>query len=244
MGFGAYMADDGWITEARIRGRVRALPQRLPRRYLRTALAARGFFDGYGEAAPEHFHFLGLGAPVMLPIASLAAQSASRVTFDATSPIKDAAEGTLYVERPAPLKLRIWKIAQRMLREGEGTWNCPCSFCKSFTARHPFELSRAGVNPGTPLTALDLRKNSPLAAAMPLFALGGDMGRAAEHARVGHNHWVLGTVTRSLTRNRNNLAVAVEGRVNRYERHAGTAQYAQAVGLALQVATADGPFWS
>ncbi len=60
MGFGAYMADGHYSDRVIIDGRLVKLADLMPNRYLRTALAARGFWDGYRKKAgrpPEAFHF-------------------------------------------------------------------------------------------------------------------------------------------------------------------------------------------
>ncbi len=109
MGFGAYMADDHFSDHVVVGRRRLDLPGRLPMRYLRTALVARGFWGGYRAVTgrpPLAFHFLGLGAPIVLGLVALCAYGTPLLTFDATSPVKDAAEGTLYVSKPAPLKIR------------------------------------------------------------------------------------------------------------------------------------------
>jgi hypothetical protein len=46
MGLGAFMADDSLSDTVVLRGRAHRLRRRLPMRYLRTALVARGFWDG------------------------------------------------------------------------------------------------------------------------------------------------------------------------------------------------------
>ena len=94
MGFGAFMADNSFTDRIVLNRRTHLLSRALPMRYLRTALVARGFWDGWRDAtgqAPRQFHFLGLGAPIMIPLVALAAQRGTQVlTFDATSPIRDA----------------------------------------------------------------------------------------------------------------------------------------------------------
>ena len=126
MGFGAYMADDHYTDHVIIKERLVELTDLMPNRYLRTALAARGFWDGYRKKAgrpPEAFHFLGLGAPIMIGLVALSSWGSTELTFDATSPIKDAVEGTLYVSKPAYLKIRTQKSALRLAsgRETRGT---------------------------------------------------------------------------------------------------------------------------
>jgi hypothetical protein len=251
VGFGAFMADDGWTSTAKVHGRVRKLGRLLPSRYLRTALVARGFFDGWattGQSPPDRFHFLGLGAPIMLPLAALAASACREVSFDATSPIRDATEATLYVSRPASLKVRTWKVADAMSQPKGTRWSCPCSFCRTFTSQHPFDLAalrqlRAAGGPG--LSAADLRTGGRLADIAPLFRIGGGaLGRSAEAARIGHNHWVLGTMARRLTTASHDLEPWVARHVADYRANAGADHFAEAVRLAFEITRPAGDFWS
>ena len=76
LGFGAFMNDDTTTRQIKIRGRTRRVDPAMPTRYLGTALVARGFWDGWHAErndAPERFHFLGLGAPIMIAITTCAA---------------------------------------------------------------------------------------------------------------------------------------------------------------------------
>lgn len=248
IGFGAFMADDQWGSTAKVRGRIRRLPRSLPMRYVRTALVAKGFFDGWATVGgfPDHFHFLGLGAPIMLPVAVLPARRVPLITFDATSPIKDAISGSLYVSLPAPLTVRTWKVADRLATR-EQRWTCPCGFCRSLLADHPFDLEAASAvrNASTaPFTSVDLRAGSPLADALPLFRIATDgIGKLAERARIGHNHWVLSNLARNLTSHSSNLTEFIEERVHRYEQNAGAAHYAEAVRLAFEIVRPESEFW-
>lgn len=248
IGFGAFMADNQWGSTVKIRGRIRRLPRSLPLRYVRTALVSKGFFDGWAAAGqqPEHFHFLGLGAPIMLPIAVLPARNVPLITFDATSPIKDAISGSMYVSVPAPLTVRTWKVAERLATR-EQRWTCPCGFCQSFVAAHPFDLDAAlalrRASPA-PFVSADLRARMPLGDAVPLFRIATDaLGKQAERARIGHNHWVLSNLSRNITANAGDLTAFVEERVTRYEQNAGTAYYAEAVRLAFEVVRPGSEFW-
>ena len=251
IGFGAFMADDRWAATAKVAGRSRSLGRSLPFRYPRTALVSRGFFDGWNQTglpAPERFHFLGLGAPIMLPIAALPAMACAAVSFDATSPIKDAVEGTLSVTRPAALKVRTWKVAEAIARGDRTGWSCPCRFCKTFTAAHPFHLDAirsARSASARPFVSADLRPGASLGSAAPLFRIGTDvLAREAEQARIGHNHWVLGTLTRRLTKRAHDLESIVEISVRQYEANAGAPHYAAAVRLAYEISRPNGHPWS
>jgi hypothetical protein len=250
MGFGAFMADDSWTDQLTIHGRTRPVGRRLPTRYLRTALVARGFFDGYTatRAGLRHFHFLGLGAPIMVPIVALAANGTIRLTFDATSPIKDAVTGSLYTTKPAPLTVRSWNIAHRLATGELARWSCPCRFCTDFLAAPPVDRPPRRPPPGSGtagrLTAADLKAGTPAGEALPLFRIGRDpLGLAAENIRIGHNHWALGTLTRAV-QDAPDLHAFVTSRVEQYAQHAGAAHFAHAVQSALQIAAPTSDFWS
>jgi hypothetical protein len=249
MGFGAFMADDQWVSSVVVRGHARRLPRSLPMRYIRTALVSRGFFDGWASVrgAPTRFHFLGLGAPIMLPLAALSARDCPQLTFDATSPIKDAVGGSLYVSRPAPLTVRTWKVADRLASSTSDRWTCPCGFCRSFVKAHPFDLEAARtlrLSRAAPYTSDDLRADQPLGKAMPLFRIAVDpLGRKAEQSRIGHNHWALGTLANKLTESAANLESYVEKHVTSYEQNAGATYFADAVRLAFEIVRARGTFW-
>jgi hypothetical protein len=201
MGFGAYMADANYTDHAYLGRRRIDFTARLPNRYTRTVLAARGFFHGYTTAAghpPQAFHFLGLGAPIMLPLVALAAAGPTHLTFDATSPIKDALrDGVLYVTTPAYLKIRIRRSAAWLAADPTRRWDCPCPFCTAFTTRFPFDYPAGNAwrttHPNRDPTAADLREGGELYNAYPLFSEPptGPRRGAVDHARIGHNHWAL-----------------------------------------------------
>lgn len=246
IGFGAYMADDSYASDFKAHGRRIPLPRLAPRRYLRTALVARGFWDGWKTqdgGAPLTFHFLGLGAPIMLGIVALAAHETSLLTFDATSPIRDAVEGTLYQEDPAPLKVRTRRIAQRLVDDPHYRWRCDCAFCAAFLREHPFDRDAASAwrstAPDRAITAEDLRGDAPLALALPLLAepRGGAARRAVDAARSGHNHAVLDHLARAVSRRprRDRLAAYVDARISAYERAANAETYASAVRTAFTI---------
>lgn len=208
MGFGAYTADDNYCDVVCIQNKVRVLPCSMPNRYIRTALVARGFWDGYrsiGGQSPEAFHFLGLGMPVMMAIAALAARDTKWVTFDATSPIRDAVEGTLYVSKPAYLKIRIRNAALRLANDASARWDCGCPFCAQFMKRYPFDYChgfKQWRNSGkVKVDNQDLNPGGLLYQSYPLFSEP-DRGRFrtdVNFARMGHNHWVLAGMTKGLT---------------------------------------------
>jgi hypothetical protein len=248
MGFGAFMADDHYTDHVVMGRRLLAAPVRMANRYLRTALVARGFWDGYREAAgnaPRAFHFLGLGAPVMLPLVAMCAAGTPLVTFDATSPLRDAAEGTLYLLSPT-LKVRTRRLALHLASGTLRAWDCTCPFCARFIRHHPFDYRRGRrwqrEHPGEEPSAASLRPGGALFKAFPLLAepASGELRRAVTSARSGHNHWVLLQITRSLDRHsasRGRLASYLNRVVTSYEQHTNAPQHAAAVRFAVNLAT-------
>ena len=252
LGFGAFMNDDTTTRQIKIRGRTRRVDPAMPTRYLGTAVVARGFWDGWRierNDAPQRFHFLGLGAPIMIAITSCAAAATPALTFDATSPIKDAAQGTIYISKPAYLKIRTWKAAKRLAANNGQTWNCPCPFCKAFTRQHPFDY-REGLRwyqdgRRTSVTPSALRSGGGLYNAYPLLAQpsASPLGREIDFARVGHNHWALKQATDELTQahGTGELEDHVDAVVAAYEHATPLHNYAAAVRLAFNIARATWP---
>ncbi|MBD8868178.1 hypothetical protein [Nocardioides donggukensis] len=200
-GFGAYMADGNYTDHVRVAGRRIDFGGRLPNRYTRTVLAARGLHHGYRAATGRPMaglHHLGLGAPIMLPLVALAADPTTELTFDATSPIKDALrDGVLYVTTPSYLKIRLRRSAAWLGADPTRRWDCPCPFCRAFVLRFPFDYAAGHAfhlaHPDHEPDAADLRPGGGLFEAYPLFSEppGGERRDAVDHARVGHNHWAL-----------------------------------------------------
>ena len=250
MGFGAFMADNSFTDQIVIRGRVHVLPRPLPMRYLRTALAARGFWDGWREAGrrgPRRFHFLGLGAPIMMPIVAVAARGTLRLTFDATSPIRDAVEGTLYSSLGAYLKIRTRRLAERLASGQIRSWGCPCGFCRAFVHAHPFDYVRGRLwgkqrAASAAVSANDLRPTGALFHAYPLMSeppRGGALRKAVSYARSGHNHWVITQVLsdiRKHARRLDSLERHTERIVSLYQESTSSSYFGQAVALSLDIA--------
>lgn len=255
MGFGAYMADDDYIDHYVLGRRHIPLPVLMPHRYLRTCLAALGFWDGYRQEAgspPDAFHFLGLGAPIMIGLVALVAWDTPLLTFDATSPIRDAVEGTLYTSKPSYLKVRTRRFAYRLASSSGREWMCPCPFCQAFTAVHPFDYA-AGTNwfqSTMPIrvTRNDLSPGGGLYDAYPLLSepRRGSLRTEVNFARMGHNHWVLQDIVASLqasSDSRANLVAYLEDIVSRYEETTNSNRFAAAVRFAFKIAVqgiADG----
>lgn len=253
MGFGAFMADDSLSDTIVIRGRTRRLDRRLPMRYLRTALVARGFWDGWRDAtggAPRHFHFLGLGAPIMMAVVTVAAAGTPLVTFDATSPIRDAVEGTVYSSLGAYLKIRTRRLAGRLASGVLKEWSCPCAFCRSFVGDHPFDYAMGRVwaaqhGSGVTAKARDLQPDGGLFAAYPLLSepRGGALRAQVSFARSGHNHWVLDQIVGDLRRHGRtptSLEKHVRTIVEAYQTSTNAKYLGAAVSLAFEIAAGRG----
>ncbi len=202
MGFGAYTADSNYGDHILINKKLVDFGDALPSRYTRTIAVVKGFWTGYQEVLgkpPLRFHFLGLGAPILLPLVTLSAQATSNLTFDATSPIKDATTGgTLYVNKPALLKVRIRKVALKLASSIGRKWDCPCPFCKKFTQKYPFHYGMGQQwyiqnNPAS-VEANDLRPGGGLYNAYPLLSepkSGTELRSEVNFCRIGHNHWII-----------------------------------------------------
>ena len=248
MGFGAYSADGNFCDTVVIKDRRVALPEPLPARYLRIVLVARGFWEGYRAVAgksPQAFHFLGLGTPLFMALCALAAQTTWEVTFDATSPMKDAAEGTLYVSKPAFLKIKTTAAAKRLVTDSTARWDCPCPFCRNFVKQYPFDY-QAGVGGWkekgrNSVVSDDLKPNGVLFKALPLFSEpnAGPLRKAVSFARMGHNHWVIGEMTDQLTDAAKKGAVDafVKKVITGYSDRAKSQIYSRAARCALELAT-------
>ena len=245
IGFGAFMADDAYTSRYKQRGHWVNLPHPMPQRYLRTALVARGFFEGAragGDSTLQAFHFLGLGAPIMLGLAALAAHPTAQLSFDATSPIRDATQGTMYFLEPAPLSIRTRRMAANLLDRAGYRWPCRCPFCSAYLTAHPFDLPSARrwrlENPARPVTATDLRAAAPLGRALPLLAepAGGAARREIDLARIGHNHWSLQRLIAAINRHaatREALLEWVASQVDAYAHTTNSPSFARAIRQAL-----------
>ncbi len=247
MGFGAYMADANFADHMTIGRRRIDFETRLPFRYIRTIAVAHGFWAGYREVrdtAPTRFHFLGLGAPVMIPPVVLATQDTNELSFDATSPIKDATQGgTLYVDKPALLKIRTRKVAHRLAREKTHRWKCPCPFCRALVKDHPFDYEaghRWFAQTRRPeVGARDLRPGGELFSAYPLLSepASGPLRALVNYTRIGHNHWILERTLVSLERasRRDGLETRAKNMIHSYQRNTSP-PFARALQTALDLA--------
>jgi hypothetical protein len=197
-----FALNDRDFTDYRIEeGRIVSLGISLPRPYVRVLEIAAGLHLGFVEATGRRprFHALGAGTPIMLPLLAVLGDQGTYTATDSTAPIKAAilsAVISLYVDRPAPLKLKAYVIIERWLNGGF-PWNCPCPYCQSFLKEYPFKIEKAKawwISEGKrPLTPTDLWAPSPLAEYMPLLAMpkNPSLRKRAGLSRVGHNHWIL-----------------------------------------------------
>jgi hypothetical protein len=250
-GFGAYMADNNYSDVLEM-GRHRiALPASMPNRYVRTVAVARGFWDGYRATAgrpPEAFHFLGLGAPIMVALAALCAWGTPELTFDAMSPIKDAVEGTLYTTKPAYLKLRCRSVAYRLATEAGSTWTCPCPVCHAFMRRHPFRYPAGRTwhtrTKSKEVATADLKQGGALYDAYPLLSepTAGPLRKEVSEARMGHNHWVLAEIMGALrrhSRTAQQLRTFVRDVTVDYGKATNSARFREAINFAFRLANDD-----
>jgi hypothetical protein len=185
----------------------------------------------------------------MLPLVTLAAWDTPDLTFDATSPIKDALQGgTLYTSKPALLKVRTQKVAYRLASDPTADWNCPCPFCRTFVAAHPFQrdvafkwLKETNVRE---VTAQDLKPVGGLFSAFPLFSEpgSGPLRKAVDQARIGHNHWVVDEIMNEikLSSTREDFMTAVETIISNYENNTKGDQYARAIRFAYNLLISPG----
>jgi hypothetical protein len=172
----------------------------IPRPYMRTLEIIAGLHVGYATATGRRpaFHGLGVGTPILLPLVSLLGNSSTYLAVDSTAPIKDAFARTitLYVDTPAPRKLKAHRIAEFWLAENNG-WRCTCPYCRRFTEFHPPKLGQAlewwQSEGKRQLVAEDMHAPSPLAEFLPILSTpDNDTTRQrARMTRISHNHWVL-----------------------------------------------------
>lgn len=200
-GVGAALDDRTWVDFRVVGGAVRPLPAPVPRPYLRVAEVAAGLSAGYADATGRRLplHALGAGSPILLVLIGALAAPGTFVATDSTSPIKDAASSatvSVYVDRPAPLKLKAHRVVEIWLAEDIG-WTCRCAACRSVPQPDAGTLATARqwwqTAGSRRLDVPDLRAPSPLAEWFPFLGVPADpdRARAAAAARVGHNHQVL-----------------------------------------------------
>jgi hypothetical protein len=240
MGFGAFMAERDDTDYLELIDRRIDLPGPMPNRYIRAGAVAKGFWDGYKSHVgqpPEAFHFLGLGAPIMVGLATLFAWGTPQLTFDATSPIKDAFAGALYFWEPSFLKIETKRLASHLATGEWATWECRCPFCEWFIAQYPFDYAGGTgwlESHQRDIEDQDLIPGGGLYDAYPLLSqpASGVRWGVVRIARVGHNHWAIDQITAALRRqstSRDRLKTYLGDIADKYETSAGTEKYAQAI---------------
>ncbi|PJB71419.1 MAG: hypothetical protein CO093_05070 [Alphaproteobacteria bacterium CG_4_9_14_3_um_filter_47_13] len=200
IGTGAYMADHHYTDHYRQHKKTVILERSVPRRYLRTILTTLGLVQGYKEVAgkpPAHIHLLGLGTPIIMLMTAWIGRDTQEISFDATSPIKDAVEGTIYVTDPSYLKFKTRKLAEFYAQNPADNWQCDCLYCQSYSKKYPMNSAKAAQwwekNQPASLGREHLEDNTALAEALPLFAEPRNSPFLADISdwRMGHNHMML-----------------------------------------------------
>lgn len=246
MGFGGALRDRKSTYHRVERGRVVELEASVARPYLRVAELVVGLHEGYRSETGRcpDFHALGIGSPILIPLLGLVSGPGFFTAADSTAPIVDGWSGPtigLYVDDPAPMKLKAYKVADAWVRGGRG-WDCACSHCRRFEAQYPARLDAARRwwrQSGRPkVRKSDLDRSGPLAALLPLLGRHPDLEirTASGLARTGHNHAILMRLQR---RTRNAIAAGdigmVEGMVRDYSVHAGSPRWGRAAVEALRL---------
>lgn len=157
--FGA-LTDRNYVDFRVQDGQVIELERAVPRPYLRVLEIVAGLVEGYRRAGRPRpaFHALGAGTPILLPLLALLGDGEPYFATDSTSPIVDGWSSptiSLYVDDPAPLKLKAYKIAASWI-EGAGVGTAPAPTAPhSTSATHPTSTEpgvggRRRENPGSP----------------------------------------------------------------------------------------------
>jgi hypothetical protein len=200
-GLGGALSDPSYVDFRVEDGETIELEAAVPRAYLRVVDVAAGLHLGYAEraGARPRFHALGIGTPILLPLLSVLGGRGTFTAADSTAPILDAWSSltiSLYVEKPAPMKLKAHRIAEVWLAGGPA-WTCPCPSCTGFARLHPPRITAARSwwrgEGRRALTPGDLRPPNPLSDLLPYLGSPSDptLRREAGMARIAHNHWVL-----------------------------------------------------
>jgi hypothetical protein len=207
-GLGFALQDSGYTDHLIENGKRISLTARVPRPYVRVAEIVAGLHEGYVAASRQRpcFHALGVGTPILLPLLAALGDGRTYTGTDSTAPIADgwsAPTISLYVDEPAPLKLKGYRIVEEWLSNGR-EWSCRCPYCNSFERTYPHRVDEAArwwKAQGKPrLANKSMSSSSPLTRWLPLFGNAADAGLrfAAAMARVGHNHWVLQRIEASV----------------------------------------------
>lgn len=182
----------------------------------------------------------------MIGLVALLMYGVESLTYDAMSPIKDAViSKKLYTSKPSYLKITNAQIAFKLASDKKREWQCPCPFCTKFTQEHPFrydigQLWTSETNPKV-VTERDLSLGGSLYDAYPLLSepIDKTMRAAIRLARIGHNHWVIDQIMSELNEQsttHEHLKQHIEKIVARYKKQAKSQHFAEAIGLAYQIA--------
>lgn len=208
------MKDESFVDFRLKNSKVLELGTTVARPYMRTLEIVAGLHLGYAEVAGRRpaFHGLGVGSPILLPLVSLLGDAKTYLAVDSTAPIKDAIARTvaLYVDSPAPRKLKAYRIAEFWLAENNG-WRCTCPYCRAFTELHPPQLAKAlewwEGEGKRELNADDMHTPSLLAEFLPILCTPKDVvtRQRAMMTRISHNHWVMKRIESQVRKHGRNL---------------------------------------
>ena len=242
--------DDRDFTDYRIEhGKVLPFGTSIPRPYVRVLEIAAGLHLGFAEATGcrPRFHALGAGTPILLPLLGVLGDRGTYTATDSTAPIKDAYSSTtiaVYVDQPAPLKLKAYVIMERWLN-GSYSWDCSCPHCRAFLKQFPFKINKAKIwwigEGKRALTPTDLWAPSPLAEHVPLLAMprNAALRKQAGLARIAHNHWVLRRLEAAIqrrSRTRTELCDWIDTVVEKYVEAGSGSAWKAAVKAAWSIA--------
>ncbi len=224
-----------------------SLARSVPAPYVRTAEVLAGLHVGFARVTGRRprFHALGLGTPALLPLLAMLGSRRTLTACDSTAPIRDAwiePTTSLYVDDPAPLKLKATKLAEHWMK---GTpWRCTCPACVAFLDRYPArpELATARwLADGKPaVTPADLRGDTVYARAFPILATPDDpdVRAAAAMTRVAHNHHVVESIesaARAASASPASLREWACGRVEAYLASSAEPVWKAALGAAREI---------
>lgn len=200
-GVGSALDDREWIDFRVAHGELIPFDEPIPRAYVRTMEIVCGLNLGFAAQTGRRLalHVLGVGTPILVTLVGLLGRRGTFSAVDSTSPVKDAFSSktiSLYVDTPAPRKLKAHKIIEYWLQDDLG-WQCLCPYCRKIDRAYPPRVEAARSwwrSAGCPsIDAGDLYGDHPLTQCFPLLSNpSSDVLRLqVGHARIGHNHWLL-----------------------------------------------------